>query len=111
MSLQSEFHHAEKKSVLNTKSISCLKIVIGVAVPLGLLLLPFDFFDNGPPLCFSRILFDQKCLGCGTSRAMMRLLHGRFGEAWALNPLAFAALPVLAFFWLKWFFKNIKEIR
>jgi hypothetical protein len=111
MSLQREFHHAKKKSILNTKSIARLKIAVGIAVPLCLLLLPYNFFDEGPPLCFSRILFGLECMGCGTSRAMMRILHGRFVEAWAFNPLGFAALPLLAFFWVKWFFKNIKEMR
>jgi hypothetical protein len=96
---------------LKKKHLSRLKVLAGIALPVGLLLLPYDFFDGGPPLCFSRLLFGLECFGCGTSRAVMRLLHGRPGEAWALNPLGFVALPVLAFFWSRWVFKNIKEMR
>ena len=36
------------------------------------------------------------CPGCGSTRALHALVHGRWGSAWRFNPLAVLALPGLA---------------
>jgi hypothetical protein len=38
------------------------------------------------------------CPGCGTTRAFHQLLHGNLREAFRLNPLAVASLPLLGYF-------------
>lgn len=54
----------------------------------------------GVELCWFHALTGDPCGGCGLSRAFASLSHGRFHDAWALNPLAFpaytAALAALA---------------
>ncbi|MCB0519884.1 MAG: DUF2752 domain-containing protein [Lewinellaceae bacterium] len=88
-----------------------MKVAVGFLVPACLWVLPAGFFDGGPPLCFSRLFFGRECLGCGTTRAMMNILHGHFVAAWALNPLGFVALPLIVFYWVKWVLKNLNEIK
>jgi hypothetical protein len=46
------------------------------------------------PRCTFHLLTGLECPGCGVTRALHHLLHGRVERAFALNPLLFAALPV-----------------
>lgn len=69
------------------------------ALPFGCLVLALnDPADGGiyPP-CPFRTLTGLDCPGCGTGRAMHRLLHGRVGEALDFNALAVLALPFLGY--------------
>lgn len=47
------------------------------------------------PRCPFYALTGYKCPGCGTLRAIHAMLHFRFGDALRLNPLLFAAIPVV----------------
>ena len=53
------------------------------------------------PPCPLRSLTGLACPTCGTLRAAHLLLHGQFRAAFALNPLLFFALPVLALLCLR----------
>ena len=55
-----------------------------------------DPADGGfyPP-CPFRAMTGLDCPGCGTGRALHRVLHGNAIEAFDLNPLAMLMLPVL----------------
>ena len=58
----------------------------------------FDPSDGGLyPLCPFRAVTGLYCPGCGTLRAGNRLLHGRVGDALALNPLTMLMVPVLLY--------------
>lgn len=63
------------------------------------------FFDPAAtplyPPCLIRLCTGWSCPGCGATRAMHALLHGRVAEAWALNPLWTAAAPGLCL-WAAW---------
>jgi len=87
------------------------RIIFFVAVPITLLILPADFFDDGPPMCLSVILLKQECLGCGMTRGIMHLIHFEFNEAAYYNVGSFAVFPILAFFWAKWFLADVKKLR
>ncbi len=47
------------------------------------------------PQCPFWALLHVKCPGCGSTRAVAALLHGRFAEALRWNALTVCALPVL----------------
>ena len=47
------------------------------------------------PKCPLHALTGLYCPGCGTTRAVHYLLHGKLSEAFAMNPLMVLALPVL----------------
>lgn len=48
------------------------------------------------PQCTFRVLTGYDCPGCGITRALHHLLHGRVEEAFLLNPMLFAAAFVAA---------------
>lgn len=47
------------------------------------------------PVCPMHSLTGLFCPGCGTSRAVHRLLHGDLWTAWRMNPLLLLSLPFL----------------
>jgi hypothetical protein len=56
------------------------------------------------PRCFFKETFHLDCPGCGGTRAVAALLHGRLAEALHFNPLVVILLPlVLAFLGMAWF--------
>ena len=58
-------------------------------------------FSLFPP-CMLHEMTGLHCPGCGGTRAMHALLHGRIAESFAKNPLLFVALPPLGLFWAGW---------
>jgi hypothetical protein len=49
------------------------------------------------PQCPFRLLTGLDCPGCGTTRALHHLLHGRVEEAFRFNPMLFVLLAVALF--------------
>lgn len=48
------------------------------------------------PRCLFKLLTGWDCPGCGSTRALHALLHGRPADAWSANPALFAAVPLAA---------------
>lgn len=46
------------------------------------------------PGCFFRKLTDLECPGCGMTRATYAVLHGRFADAFRLNPVGMILFPL-----------------
>ena len=67
-------------------------LVLGVAV-VGWVEPRGQFFF---PRCWFHETTGLLCPGCGSTRALHALLHGEWGRAWSLNPLAVIALPAVA---------------
>jgi Protein of unknown function (DUF2752) len=70
-----------------------------VLAPIGCAVLYlFDPSDSGLyPLCPFRVVTGLYCPGCGTLRATNRVLHGRIGDGFGLNPLAVLLAPVVLY--------------
>ncbi len=79
-----------------------------ILVPIVLLLLPSDYFDNGKSYCLSVLILNKECYACGMTRAIMHLIHFDFQNAYYYNVLSFVVFPVLAFIWGTWFYKDYK---
>ncbi|WP_240809876.1 DUF2752 domain-containing protein [Actinomadura sp. WMMA1423] len=54
------------------------------------------------PTCPFLALTGFQCPGCGSMRTVHALANGHVQEAFGLNVLTIAMLPVLTFFWLRW---------
>jgi hypothetical protein len=54
------------------------------------------------PACPIRAGLGIFCPGCGSLRALNSLAHGDLGAAVGSNVLAVLALPLLAFWWVRW---------
>jgi hypothetical protein len=71
-----------------------------LVLPVALFLLPGNYFDHGGTiLCPSKRFFNIECFGCGTTRAIMHLIHFEFSAAWHFNKLSFITFIVLAYFY------------
>lgn len=82
-----------------------------VLLPLVLLLLPADYFDQGQSLCLSKLLAGIECYGCGMTRAIMHLIHLDFRAAAGFNKLCFIVFPVLSLLWAQWFWQDYKRLQ
>ncbi len=76
-----------------------------------MILLPNDFFDEGPPICLFTVLSGISCYGCGMTRAIMHLIHLDIETAYAYNMLSFLALPLLMILWLHKIRSLLKKIK
>ena len=89
------------------KIIKRLKLIGLIAVPLVLLFLPSDYFDEGESICLSVLLFDTTCYGCGLTRAVMHFIHFEFQEAYSYHPISFITTPILIIYWGREMYKTI----
>jgi hypothetical protein len=72
---------------------------------------PKSLLDNGIELCLSKNLFGKECIGCGMTRAIIKILHFDFKAAYDLNYRVVIVFPLLAYIWLKTIIKKLGEIR
>lgn len=82
-----------------------------LVIPIALLILPSDFFDNGESICPSKRFLDIECLGCGLTRAVMHLIHLDFSTAWAFNKMSYVVVPLGIFYWGKNLKKVIEDLK
>lgn len=57
----------------------------------------YPYCQTGPTLCIWKKLFGLRCPGCGLTRGICFLVHGRLVEAVRFNPLSLLAVAILAF--------------
>lgn len=88
-----------------------LRLIAYFLIPIVLIILPADFFDDGSSKCLSVLLFDLECLGCGMTRASMHFIHLEFTEAISYNLLVLIVFPLLALIWASWFWSDYKKFK
>lgn len=88
-----------------------VKLAVMICLPVVLLALPADLFDDGPPMCLSVILLDMECYGCGMTRACQHLIHMDVRAAYEFNPLAFIVFPVLAWLWGTGIWRTYRQLQ
>lgn len=59
--------------------------------------------QTGPSLCVWKALFHRPCIGCGLTRGICFLVHGRMHEALRFNPLSVVVLLLMCAAFLKSF--------
>ncbi|MCP3931302.1 MAG: DUF2752 domain-containing protein [Bacteroidetes bacterium] len=84
------------------KMLNWSLLIILVAIPLVLLILPSHFFDSGPPSCLSVWILGKTCFACGITRGIMHLIHFDFAGAYFYNPLSFVVFPIVVLLYLRW---------
>ena len=66
----------------------------------------YPYCQTGPTLCLWRAILHEQCLGCGLTRGLCFLVHGRVAEATRFNPLSAVAFALMAVS----FFKSSREL-
>ena len=56
-------------------------LTILLIIPIILIFLPANFFDEGQSICLSVLLFEKNCYACGMARAIQHLIHFNFDLA------------------------------
>lgn len=82
--------------LVNPPPVAALALLLLAGAGLAVLY----FFDpsaagNFFPKCPSYAFLGLYCPGCGITRALHALLHGQWAQAFAYNPLAILAAPLL----------------
>lgn len=77
------------------------KAFLLIAIPIALLILPADHFNEGQSLCLSVLLFDQECFGCGMTRGVMNFIHFNWQTAWEFHKMSVIVAPLLGLYWFK----------
>jgi hypothetical protein len=72
-----------------------------IAVIFFLILLPTSFFEKEHTVCLIKNIFGVSCPGCGMTRAVSSIFHGRFIEAFHYNKLVVIVFPLLCYINLK----------
>ncbi|TAG54949.1 MAG: DUF2752 domain-containing protein [Cytophagales bacterium] len=91
------------------KPLSFILIAVYILIPIVLLYLPKTNFDDGIITCPSKILFGLNCLGCGMTRACMRIIHFDFMGAWKYNKFSFLIFPYFGYIWVQTIINLIKR--
>ncbi len=75
-------------------------LITGLAAVIAVMLVVYAFDPiSGAfpyPRCIFKVLTGLDCPGCGSTRALHALLHGRISEAADANPAVFVAVPLAA---------------
>ena len=71
----------------------------------------FPYCQTGPTLCIWKKLFGLRCPGCGLTRGVCFLVHGRWAEAISFNPLSLLAVGILAFNALRGAYEILGSLR
>lgn len=75
------------------------RVVVFIA-PFLLFSIPSNFFDDGKSNCISILMFNEKCYGCGMTRAIQHMLHGEFSIGYEFNKISILVFPLLFSLWL-----------
>jgi hypothetical protein len=75
-------------------------------VSVGVAWFYYPYCENGPGLCLWRAILQLRCPGCGLTRGVCFLVHGRVAEAIHFNPLSVVVLGLMALN----FFKSLCEL-
>ena len=71
----------------------------------------FPYCQTGPTLCIWKKLFGLRCPGCGLTRGICFLVHGRWVEAVSFNPLSPRAVGILAVNALRGLYEILVSLR
>lgn len=93
------------------KKMASVILAILVIVPIILIILPANTFDQGPfTFCFIKWATQHDCYGCGLTRACMYLIHLDFNSAAYYHKGSFFVLPIICIVWLREIIKFYKIV-
>jgi Protein of unknown function (DUF2752) len=95
----------------NKTIFSKIVLIVLIAIPIVLLILPSDFFDSGKSMCLSVLLLGIECYGCGITRATMHFIHLEFEDAIYYNGLVVLVAPILIVVWAKYLISAYRALK
>ncbi|HEU5199172.1 MAG TPA: DUF2752 domain-containing protein [Ktedonobacterales bacterium] len=77
------------------------RIGLLLILPLAFLAIPTAWFERSPTVCIIRRVTGKPCPGCGMTRAVSCVMHGRFRQGYRYNKRIVIVMPLLALVWLR----------
>lgn len=74
-----------------------VRLTLYFAAPFLFVLLPPSFFDTGHGICIFKNTFGWDCPGCGMTRAIYAMAHGKFSAAVHSNRAVVIVFPLLCY--------------
>jgi hypothetical protein len=96
----------EKIKALGNKN-SLIKFLIVLMVLFIFYNIPKKYLGDTYPICLYRMIFKQKCLGCGTTRAVWSILHLKINDAIEYNKLIIISFPLMVGCIIFWISKKV----
>ena len=81
--------------------ISLGRIGFLLLLPLALIAIPTAWFERSPTICVFRRITGKPCPGCGMTRAVSSVMHGRLREGYRYNKRVVIVVPLLALNWFR----------
>src|SRR5437762_3271138 len=72
-----------------------------ILLPGTFLVVPTSLIEARRPICLIRTFFVVKCLGCGMTRVISCVFHGKFKQAFEYNKLIIVVFPLLCYVWVR----------
>jgi len=89
-----------------SKYIHLNRMLLVFAIGVVFLFVPMDLLSRIAPKCLFHTLFSTGCIGCGTTRAILSVLHLRFIEAYEYNRLIVVIFPLMIGCLIRWIVKG-----
>lgn len=93
-----------------TQRVRVLLALLLAILPLLALLVPTRWIERHPLPCLFTAVVGVRCPGCGMTRAISCVAHGRFRDAVRYNPLVVLVLPLAALEWVKFMRGAIRDL-
>lgn len=87
------------------------KIGMYILIPLVLIILPADFFDEGQSISLFELFGVKDYYSKGMTKSVMHLIHLDIKTSWEFNKLGVIVLPLLSFVWARGFLRDYKRMR
>jgi len=84
------------------------KLILIICLGIVFYFIPKAYLGDTYPICLFRIIFDIKCIGCGTTRALWSIMHFKFYDAIEYNKLIVLTFPLLTGCIIYWILKKEK---
>lgn len=75
-----------------------------------LIIIPTSFLDSGHSVCLFKNIFHINCPGCGMTRAISSIFHGKWLTAFQYNKLVVIVFPLLMYISLKTIIKDLRRV-
>ena len=86
-----------------------LKTIFIVILGVLFFFIPKAYLGETYPICLYRYIFNIKCIGCGTTRALWSIIHFKFYDAIEYNKLIIVTFPLLTGCVIHWIIKKDKK--
>ena len=81
--------------------LSLGRIGVLLLLPLALIAIPTAWLERSPSVCLFRRVTGRPCPGCGMTRAVSSVMHGRLREGYRYNKRVVIVAPLLALNWFR----------